>query len=738
MRQRGFEIATLLAMIAVASGDMSADAAPPVDTSPGGPDYHIPEAVRRTADRALVFLSGPPHMGSGVLLSSTVVLTNWHVVRGVMEVGSDQVRVDRKPSSSNVTPNATVTLVGPQLDLALLRLSKSSSGPAVAVSDRFTGDIMRETRERLGMKRQGIRIYPVGYTARHETRGPTAFPELFIDTGEIAGTRPWDIGAFIADTSEKKFPGKVSQLIARLGPTRVRPSDDGCVGRVPVFTINAWTTSGQSGGPCLSEDGDLLAVNHVSEWDGKTQVYALSIPAELVRLFLVGVDDSGVLVRPVFDKFHALGGSGKVGLPYARTDNMFVHAWGQGRVQTMKDAKGNTGAIMLKEGAKAAYWVRGAIWEYYASNGGPKQFGYPKADEKATKTGSEQEFELATLVWDKRTNTVSVKPLGGDMVANYSPYYDPSANRICFASRQGEQGPVSIWIADEWGRKPVKVYDLPAHQELVHLGVWRGRPLLVVLSSGECAIEMVEPSGGTKVLLRRPEPFELGQVVLRPDREPWLLFFSGGAVIPFWPSAKRTAATHDGGAWDALWTPLVENRRPMLVRTDSGGSVKVAVKHPTCLNADWQNWTWTDDEGCSLQTGDDELMLISSGEELWAGRLQATCDRQGRPSGAWLEDGPKRLTRRDKQGRIIGVIIASGYVAYCDAAGPDHRDIYRVDLRTGDWARVTYGADRMKTEKVIEREKLERAAISYAKEALGLDALERRIRDILRIPLPPH
>jgi len=394
------------------------------------PDYHKPNVVTKVANECTPYITqlkwgmGRLGRGSGVLISPNLVLTNWHVVVGAVRrhegVLGDQVRLDWAPANPLAgNANATVVYAAPYFDMAIVLLHSPTYRTPVVLNEMYTSALLRLA------DKQRVRIYPVGFTPRSEA---DLFHRLglglkrHIDTGEITDFKERDIESWLAPQIDENIANDLKRLLgsSRLRP---RPEPEGKPVMVGSLVSNAWITGGQSGGPCLDEDGKLIAINDASSLGTRNaeEVYrewgyypSIHLPAELVRLFLVGVDDFGNFIKPVFDRFQKSHRKEEVGLPYYWTDNILVHGWKEGRVQTMKNANGQTGAIMLKEAENTAYWVHGANWAFYANNGGPRKFGYPRGEEHEIRNqygvtrGAAQEFEKAILVWDAQTDTVKV------------------------------------------------------------------------------------------------------------------------------------------------------------------------------------------------------------------------------------------------------------------------------------------------------------------------------------------
>jgi hypothetical protein len=147
---------------------------------------------------------------------------------------------------------------------------------------------------------------------------------------------------------------------------------------------------------------------------------------EIARELLVGVDTCNVRHDEFVRKFHegyfldtgyldltpGAVGSNEIGLPYAEkcynTDR--VQRRGEGLLQTFRRDDGQDTALMLRDGSKVIFWVRGPIWAAYAAGGGPGKFGYPLGEEYDLGLDRAQVFGKALFVWERATNSVKVEP----------------------------------------------------------------------------------------------------------------------------------------------------------------------------------------------------------------------------------------------------------------------------------------------------------------------------------------
>lgn len=368
-------------------------------------DYQVPAVVKDAAGKYAVYVNETTiigSQGSGVLLSkSGLVLTNWHVVLNALAKGTRNMDVDWLPYLPVLgTTRGAVVYASPELDLALVKLDQEPQEDGVKLADTVS---------------DGDRIYPVGFTTGAKEGAHRRWWEYIgrngvkrtIDTGEVVSSVPgYSYQEIVAGSAS---PEQLSQAIATLEDSRTRPhlGTDPDSNNWNAIESNAWVTAGQSGGPCFGDDGRLLALNHAAAWEnGKFQA-SLHIPIELIRLFLVGVQDTGDVCRPIIDRFDQDGGSATVGLPYESSGRPLCRRAGDGLLQQFKKDSEESG-IALGDGGSEAFWVHGAIWAHYASHSGPDYIGYPRSEEYDVPEGRRQDFERGTLSWDRNSGQVEL------------------------------------------------------------------------------------------------------------------------------------------------------------------------------------------------------------------------------------------------------------------------------------------------------------------------------------------
>lgn len=417
----------------------------------GQGDYHVPEAVKRAAGDQAVYvcrLTSAPQLshGSGCLISSSgLVLTNWHVVVPTMAKNTYRIKVDWMPWLPGGS-SGSVTCIAPELDLALIKLDVASGRDGAQLAETAA---------------KGDRIYPVGFTTRDEV--PKGFwagmiPSLglgrTIDTGEIVESGSYSFRRTAnrapRGTSQADWDELVRRAEALLDKVHTRPrlKTDPADGEWTAWLSNAWTTGGQSGGPSFGEDGRLIALNHGRRWEESGPKESVQIPVDLIRLFLVGVQqDTGYLRIPIVSKFDATGGRGAVGLPYETDGRPFARRRGNGLLQVFRK-DGRDSGIALRNGAHEAFWVKGAIWAHYASKGGPDYIGYPLGDEYDSRGGRRQDFERGSLHWDRRTNVVTLLDRTGATIHEWPGGHTPGHPGVGVPGLPSEEaaakGPVDL------------------------------------------------------------------------------------------------------------------------------------------------------------------------------------------------------------------------------------------------------------------------------------------------------
>jgi len=395
-------------------------------------DHHVPAAVERVAKNQAVYvckLGKAPQLahGSGCLVSASgLVLTNWHVVIPTLAQGTRRVKVDWVPWWPGGAAGAVV-YAAPELDLALIKLDKAPGGQAARMGDTA---------------RQGARIYPVGFTSRAEaprgSRGlwQETLPGLgltrTIDTGEIVEAVQYSFSETVKKpphgVSQEDWTRLREQAEKMLDDAHRRPRQEGESDTWVAYLSNAWTTGGQSGGPSFGEDGQMIALNHAGGiWEKGNYQGSAEIPVDLIRLFLVGVQDTGQVHDGIVRKFQRLGGRDVVGLPLEPDGEALARTSGNGMLQVFRSQDGHESGIMLRSGSPNAFWVTGAIWAHYASKGGPQYIGYPIADEEEAEGGRRQRFERGTLYWSRAAGQVSKLNASGEPVRLRSKNGDVTA-----------------------------------------------------------------------------------------------------------------------------------------------------------------------------------------------------------------------------------------------------------------------------------------------------------------------
>ena len=384
------------------------------DTGPAKLDHHIPNVVTTNANDNAVYvtrlkLSALSGHGSGVLISSSgLVLTNWHVVLPFLAERQYKIKVDWLPWAPGLGNSvASIIYVAPDIDLALLKIEKSPGKNGVAFADS---------------PGQHDRIYPVGFSsgsAEGAIRKPweyvTGHNDLSrtIDTGEITNTvtysysDTWNRPPKGAKNEDwQTFITKAQQFV---DSAHKRPALKSDPDSWQAIGTNAWVTGGQSGGPCFGEDGKLIALNHGSAWESGSFQGSMMIPVDLLKLFLVGIQDTGDIQRAIITSFDNIGGAKNAGLPYASDGHPFAKRNGEGVIQGFR-LEGHDSGIAFADGAKKAYWIHGAIWARWASRGGPSYVGYPVSEEYDVAEGRRQDFQQGSLTWFKASNTVFLTP----------------------------------------------------------------------------------------------------------------------------------------------------------------------------------------------------------------------------------------------------------------------------------------------------------------------------------------
>ncbi len=381
-------------------------------------DHHIPDVVKANAKDNAVYvtrlkLSAIAGHGSGCLISSSgLVLTNWHVVLPLLANNSYNMKVDWLPWAPLLgNSTATIIYVAPEIDLALIKLDKLPGKEGAKFADQVSPT---------------DRIYPIGFTSGSDEGAVRKWWEVIhndlvrtIDTGEITGTYEYSY----SDTLNRPPLGEniddwhtlINNAEKFLKSNHIRPKLKSDPNIWNAFLTNAWVTGGQSGGPCFGEDGKLIALNHSSAWkDGNILINgkfegSIMIPVDLLKLFLVGVQDNGNIHNVIISKFDEIGGIKTIGLPYAADGHPFVKKNRNGIIQEFKQ-QGNDSGIALEDGAKQTFWVHGAIWKHWMSKGGPIYLGYPKSDEYDVNEGRKQDFEKGSLTWVKASDKVYMTP----------------------------------------------------------------------------------------------------------------------------------------------------------------------------------------------------------------------------------------------------------------------------------------------------------------------------------------
>ena len=329
------------------------------------------------------------------------------------------------------------------------------------------------------------------------------------------------------------------------------------------------------------------------------------------------------------------------------------------------------------------------------------------------------------------------------VTANFSPHYIPAGGRIAFASRS-DGGVVTIWASDGLGRSPKQVYQIPPDEALQVLGSWRGQPVVHTRRGRANLLRLLRGSGAASLLLEQERDFSFSQYVLQPDKEPWLLLYANGGVRQFSPSECRIGTDAAAGApglsrqhgaglfacsftpttvypafayvgmlESDLWTTHVEAGRPVILCTSGSRSTRLLVDTGKCPAADWRGWSWSH-VGVNLDSG--ELTVANIGGELWAVNVFGR-NSDGANGRVRLGDA-RRLTRRDRQGEVGGMTIGDNQIVYCDASTGGYHDLFRVDLKTGEWTRITYGADRQKAVRSEVVDQLGKAAVGWLVQRL--------------------
>ena len=321
--------------------------------------YEVPAAVKGAAAEYAVYIGKlgsvlpRDQQGSGCLISSAgLVLTNWHVVNDTLTKGTRRIKVDWAPLFP-IGAHGSIVYAAPELDLALVKLDRAPGKEGIRIA------------ETAGLNDC---IYPVGFTeGRHDSPSgkdqrarrrlaQRVRQEIFgsmvrtIDTGFIekkltnysfraAWQKPDELPLNERAIATLKRADGLRFFKIRLEDILTRdPKSD----QWNAFQSNAWSSPGQSGGPCFGEHARLIALSHAGWFEGHTY----QIPADLIRLFLVGVLPTGELCRPIIDKFDELGGTdnladqGKVGLPYDPDGHPFARQWGGGVIQKFRKKNG--------------------------------------------------------------------------------------------------------------------------------------------------------------------------------------------------------------------------------------------------------------------------------------------------------------------------------------------------------------------------------------------------------------
>jgi hypothetical protein len=130
----------------------------------------------------------------------------------------------------------------------------------------------------------------------------------------------------------------------------------------------------------------------------------------------IGVDDGGGVHGAIIDAFARNGGEGALGRPYDNGGGAAVHRWGGGVVQDVRGGAAGAGALMLRDGAGAAFAVTGGAWDALLARGGAEgRLGYPLGDA----AGGRQRFEGGELVdvggrWDDAPVAMAAPGVGVD------------------------------------------------------------------------------------------------------------------------------------------------------------------------------------------------------------------------------------------------------------------------------------------------------------------------------------
>jgi hypothetical protein len=148
-------------------------------------------------------------------------------------------------------------------------------------------------------------------------------------------------------------------------------------------------------------------------------------------------------VRDAYDRNGAYNGPGNTFDPCGGNGSgycQWVHGWCSGVVQ---DYVGLYGASVIMQGNSSpypyAFWVHGAIWNYYASLNGPcSGYGYPFSDEYAWNgNGRRQDFQVGSICWNGSAIVSCVTSTPIIAIDN------PPAN-----SSQNQPFPVNGWAID--------------------------------------------------------------------------------------------------------------------------------------------------------------------------------------------------------------------------------------------------------------------------------------------------
>ncbi len=381
-------------------------------------DHHVPPVVKKEKSNVVYICKNSlAPEGSGCLISSSgLLLTNWHVVlKQISNNKNYHIKVDWAPWG--IKNEGTVIYVAPEFDLALIKLDKAPDSEGI----RFAEKVQINDR-----------IYPIGFTSgklEGATRRwwgkvggvpklgiepPLEHSELLstIDTGNIIMEELYSYENTWRNPplgyTKESWTIYIDQALAIIDKAHLRQpltSDQ----QLQVFKSTAWVTGGQSGGPCLGEDGRLIALNHAATWTKGTFNESLHIPLDIIKLFIVGIQDNGEINRPIIKKFDEIGGAKVTGLSYALDGHPFVKKRGNGVIQEFR-MNGHDSGIALHNGMDKAYWIHGAIWARWSSRGGPSYIGYPVSDEYDVDEGRQQDFERGTLTWVKAINTVFLTP----------------------------------------------------------------------------------------------------------------------------------------------------------------------------------------------------------------------------------------------------------------------------------------------------------------------------------------